>query len=449
MVLILFFLWRTLKPMPKTKPQEIKPDSASSVKWTDIAGVDEAKRSSRRSSTSCAIRSASRRSAPRSEGRPAARPARHGQDAARQGGRQRVRRAVLRPVGVVIRRDVRRPGRGAHPPAVPRGPQERSGDHLHRRARCGRRPRAARTTTPSASRRSTSCWWRWTASAHGERRRDRRLNLLDKLDPALLRPGRFDRQIFVTPPDVKGRREILGVHTATSRSPRTSTSKVARRDRGADRRRAGQHLQRGGDLSAARQGRSALAQADFDYALERVVAGMETPRTLNERERTSSPTTRPATRCAPSCSPARPQTHSHLDRPARRGARLHAALPRGGPLPGQPQELDGPARGHSSAAARPSRSSSVDHQRGRRRPAQGCRETRRMIHEWAMGTSVSALQLAAEGGAVSDRTRVAARRRAAAPGRPGDAPRRAPHHRPPRPAGRASYGAARPRGARA
>ncbi len=38
-------------------------------------------------------------------------------------------------------------------------------------------------------------------------------NMLDKLDPALLRPGRFDRQIFVTPPDLKGRREILKVHT--------------------------------------------------------------------------------------------------------------------------------------------------------------------------------------------------------------------------------------------
>ena len=38
-------------------------------------------------------------------------------------------------------------------------------------------------------------------------------NLLEKLDPALLRPGRFDRQIFVSPPDVKGRKAILGVHT--------------------------------------------------------------------------------------------------------------------------------------------------------------------------------------------------------------------------------------------
>src|SRR6185436_19187351 len=38
-------------------------------------------------------------------------------------------------------------------------------------------------------------------------------NLLEKLDPALLRPGRFDRQIFVSPPDVAGREAILRVHT--------------------------------------------------------------------------------------------------------------------------------------------------------------------------------------------------------------------------------------------
>src|SRR3954462_145607 len=38
-------------------------------------------------------------------------------------------------------------------------------------------------------------------------------NLLEKLDPALLRPGRFDRQIFVTPPDLNGRAQILDVHT--------------------------------------------------------------------------------------------------------------------------------------------------------------------------------------------------------------------------------------------
>jgi cell division protease FtsH len=40
-------------------------------------------------------------------------------------------------------------------------------------------------------------------------------NLLEKLDPALLRPGRFDRQVFVSPPDVAGREAILKVHTRT------------------------------------------------------------------------------------------------------------------------------------------------------------------------------------------------------------------------------------------
>ena len=38
-------------------------------------------------------------------------------------------------------------------------------------------------------------------------------NLLEKLDKALLRPGRFDRQVFVPPPDMRGRRQILDVHT--------------------------------------------------------------------------------------------------------------------------------------------------------------------------------------------------------------------------------------------
>ncbi|HEV7460755.1 MAG TPA: hypothetical protein VGN78_09475, partial [Solirubrobacteraceae bacterium] len=43
MALIVFFLWRTLKLMPKTKPQQIKPASASSIGWEEIAGVEEAK----------------------------------------------------------------------------------------------------------------------------------------------------------------------------------------------------------------------------------------------------------------------------------------------------------------------------------------------------------------------------------------------------------------------
>src|SRR5215211_8697808 len=43
MGLLVFFLWRTLKLMPKTKPTEITPDSASAVEWSQVAGADEAK----------------------------------------------------------------------------------------------------------------------------------------------------------------------------------------------------------------------------------------------------------------------------------------------------------------------------------------------------------------------------------------------------------------------
>ena len=43
MGLLVFFIWRTLKLMPRTKPQQIKPQSASSIAWADVAGCDEAK----------------------------------------------------------------------------------------------------------------------------------------------------------------------------------------------------------------------------------------------------------------------------------------------------------------------------------------------------------------------------------------------------------------------
>src|SRR3954470_19960236 len=43
MGLIVYFLWRTMRMMPTTKPQEIKPDSTGSIKWGEVAGADEAK----------------------------------------------------------------------------------------------------------------------------------------------------------------------------------------------------------------------------------------------------------------------------------------------------------------------------------------------------------------------------------------------------------------------
>ena len=74
-------------------------------------------------------------------------------------------------------------------------------------------------------------------------------NRLQDLDPALRRPGRFDRQVLVSPPDLVGRQEILRVHTRGK--PLAEGGRSERRrapDRRTDRRRARQHLQRGGDL---------------------------------------------------------------------------------------------------------------------------------------------------------------------------------------------------------
>jgi cell division protease FtsH len=56
-------------------------------------------------------------------------------------------------------------------------------------------------------------------------------NRPEVLDPALLRPGRFDRQVLVDKPDIRGREDILRIHIKTVTSPRTSTSSCWRRGR--------------------------------------------------------------------------------------------------------------------------------------------------------------------------------------------------------------------------
>jgi cell division protease FtsH len=109
-------------------------------------------------------------------------------------------------------------------------------------------------------------------------------NLLEKLDPALLRPGRFDRQIFVPPPDLGGRTEILKVHSRNKPLKNVDLELVARQTSGLT----------GADLAnicneaaifAGRQHRDVILMADFEAALERVVAGMQSRRVINDHEK--------------------------------------------------------------------------------------------------------------------------------------------------------------------
>jgi cell division protease FtsH len=95
------------------------------------------------------------------------------------------------------------------------------------------------------------------------------------LDPALLRPGRFDRQILVDRPDINGREAILRIHSRkVILSPEVDLKKIAGRTPGfvgADLA----NLVNEAALLAARKSKEAVTPAEFDEAIDRVVAGLE------------------------------------------------------------------------------------------------------------------------------------------------------------------------------
>jgi cell division protease FtsH len=112
-------------------------------------------------------------------------------------------------------------------------------------------------------------------------------NRSDVLDPALLRPGRFDRRVTVQPPDRAGRAEILNVHTrGVPLAPDVDMHQIAGETPGlvgADLR----NLVNEAALLAARKGHNAVMAEDFAEALEKIALGAERRLTLlpEERER--------------------------------------------------------------------------------------------------------------------------------------------------------------------
>ena len=217
--------------------------------------------------------------------------------AARVGGE------LLLPVGRRVRGDVRRPGRRPDPAPVRGWPASTRPRSSSSTSSTPSAASAAATSPASATRRSTSCWSRWTAS------RPRRTSWSSP-PPTCSRsstrrccdPGASTARSSSRRPTSTGARGSCACTRAASRCADVDLALIARQTSGLT----------GADLAnicneaaifAARRDAEAITGADFDAALERVVAGMQSRRVLNDHEKRVSRSTRPGTRCAPSCCP--------------------------------------------------------------------------------------------------------------------------------------------------
>ena len=171
-------------------------------------------------------------------------------------------------------------------------------------------------------------------------------NRPEVLDPALLRPGRFDRQVLVDKPDVRGREEILRIHANSVKiAPDVDLKVVAARTAGfagADLA----NLVNEAALLAARKDKTAVDRADFDEAIDRLIAGLEKKRVMSAKERRIVAYHESGHAIVASVLPGPRSGAQDLDRPARvRRARLHDAAAARGSVPADANRPVEPAIG--------------------------------------------------------------------------------------------------------
>jgi len=282
---LLFVMWRTLKVMPRVKPQQIKPASNQSVSFADIAGVDEAK----------------------AELEELVEFLRDPRPFQKLGAKV--------PKGVLLHGP---PGTGKT--LLAKAVAHESGAQFFAQSAssfvemfAGLGAARIRRLFAIARKHEPAIIFIDELDAVGGRRgsdisgeKDQTLNqllvemdgfagsgrvvviaasnLLEKLDPALLRPGRFDRQVFVVPPDVRGREGVLKVHTTGKPLAGVDLGVIAQQTSGLT----------GADLAnicneaaifATRRKSPTIGMVDFDSALERVIAGVQSRRVLNVHEK--------------------------------------------------------------------------------------------------------------------------------------------------------------------
>jgi cell division protease FtsH len=110
-------------------------------------------------------------------------------------------------------------------------------------------------------------------------------NRLQDLDPALLRPGRFDRQVLIGAPDLAGREEILGVHTRGKPLAADVDLKLIARQTAGLTGAELENIANEAAIFAGREQQQHIHAEHFDAAMERVVAGLQKRRVVTEKEK--------------------------------------------------------------------------------------------------------------------------------------------------------------------
>jgi cell division protease FtsH len=406
MGLLVFFIWRTLKLMPRTKPQQIKPQSASSIAWADVAGCDEAK--AELTEVVEFLRDPERFAAvgahvPKGimlHGPPGTGKTLLAKAVAHESGAQFFSQSaasfveMFAGLGAARIRRLFSEAREHRPAIIFIDELDAVG------ARRGSDQNSEREQTLNQLLVEMDGF-----DSSGDLVVIAASNLLEKLDPALLRPGRFDRQILVSPPDVGGREAILRVHSANKPlGADVDLATLARQTSGL----AGADLANicnEAAISAARGHRNELRHADFDAAVERVVAGMQSRRTMTEHERRVVAWHEAGHALCAELLPGVDRVHKISIVP--RGSALGYTLN----LPEEDRYLK-------------TREELIDHMTvllagrvaeelvfgaittGAANDLHRVAEiSRAMIHDYAMGTSITSRKISAHGGEVSDRTR--------------------------------------------
>src|ERR671933_2108899 len=275
--LICYLLWRTMQLMPRVKPTHVEPSSRSSVSWTDVAGLEEAK----------------------DEMREVVDFLKYPKRFERLGARV--------PKGILLYGP---PGTGKT--LLAKAVAHESGASFYSQSasafvemfaglgasRIRKLFETARKNAPAIvfideldavgaartghgfNREQDQTLNQLLVELDGFESRDQVIvmgasNRLQDLDPALLRPGRFDRQMLVAPPDLAGREEILHVHTRGKPLAADVDLKLIARQTagltGADL----ENIANEAAIFAGREQQQHIHQHHFDAAMERVVAGLQ------------------------------------------------------------------------------------------------------------------------------------------------------------------------------